>query len=70
MKNILLLLSNVIQMIIYVQNHKWLTKDIFDLHKWHQNTKLQTFLQQILIAYKTFTVGIKTKNLPRRTGFG
>ena len=33
-----------------------------------QNSK--SLFQQILIVHKTFTVGIKTKNLPRRTRFG
>ena len=33
-----------------------------------QNCK--SLFQQIIIVYKTFTVGIKTENLPRTTRFG
>ena len=30
----------------------------------------KSLFQQILIVYKTFAMGIKTKNLPRTTRFG
>ena len=32
--------------------------------------KITNLFQQIFIAYKTFTVGIKTKNMPRMMRFG
>ena len=45
------------------------TKNVFNLQKWHQNTRnLKSLFQQIV--YKPFTVGIKTNNLPRTTRFG
>ena len=39
--------------------------------EWHQNTQNCTSLfWQIFTVYKIFTMGIKTKNLPRTTRFG
>ena len=35
-----------------------------------KHEKLQIFIQQIFIVYKTFTATIKTKNIPRTTRFG
>ena len=47
------------------------TKNIFNLQEWHQNMQnCKSLFQQIFIVYKTFTVGIKTENLPRTTRFG
>ena len=37
----------------------------------HQITRnWKSMFQQIFIVYRTFTVGIKTENLPRATRFG
>ena len=47
------------------------TKNIFNLQEWLQNMQnCKSLFQQIFIVYKTFTVRIKTKNLPRMTRFG
>ena len=45
-------------------------KNIFNLQEWHQNTQNSKSLFLQTFVYKTFTVGIKTKNLPRTTKFG
>ena len=46
------------------------TKNIFNLQEWQQNpTNCKSLSQQIFIVYKTFTVGIKTKNQQRTTRF-
>ena len=46
------------------------TKNLFNLQEWHQNTQnCKSLFQQIFVS-KTFTVGTKTKNLSRTTRFG
>ena len=43
---------------------------MINLQEWHQNMQsCKSVLKQTFIVYKTFTVGIKTKNLPRMTRF-
>ena len=47
------------------------TKNIFNLQEWRKKTwNCKSWFQQIFIAYKPFTVGIKTNNFPRTTKFG
>ena len=46
------------------------TRNIFNRQELHQNMQKSEYLfQQIFIVYKTFTMGMKTKNLPRTTIF-
>ena len=43
---------------------------IFNLQEWHQNTwNCKSLFQQVFIVFKTFSRGIKAKNLPRTTRF-
>ena len=47
------------------------TKNIFNLQEWHQNTRnCKSLFHQICIVDKIFTVRVKTKNLSRTTRFG
>ena len=58
-------------MCILIMIEKKQTKIIFNFQEWHQNTQnCKSLFQQIFIVYKTFTVGIKIKNLPITTRFG
>ena len=44
--------------------------NIFNLQEWHQNMRnCKSLFQQIFVVYKIFTMGIKTKNLPRTRDF-
>ena len=53
----------------YLQSQNKL--NIFNLQEWHHNTwNCKSLFQRLFIVYKTFTVGIKTKNLPWMTRFG
>ena len=48
-----------------------ITKNIFNLQEWHQNAQnCKSLLQQILIVFKTFTMGMKFKILPGTTRLG
>ena len=81
LKNIWLLISQWVTLISKHHLHKTtfeyrfsskskVTKNIFNLQEWHQNTQnYKSLFLQIFIVYKTFAVGKKTKNLPRTTRF-
>ena len=57
--------------IITIFSKSKVTKNNFKLQELSpKNTKLQNLLHQIFIVYNTFTVGMKTNNLPRTTRFG
>ena len=61
----------VAHFLIKVCSKSKVTKNIFNLQEWYQITRnYKSLCQQIFIVYKTFTVAIKTKNLPRTTRFG
>ena len=64
------LVANFTRFILIYKHHLHSTTNIFNLQKWYQNTwNCKSLFHQIFIVHKTFTVGIKTKNLPRTTRF-
>ena len=46
------------------------TKNIFNVQEWLQSMQnCRSLFQEIFVVFKTFTMGIKTKKLPRTTKF-